>query len=87
MSQIWKQPLELTGNTVTTVETSGLLHVGIDANGVPCVWFWAPEENRATTEVVLFGTGHDIPEASVDRYLGTFIWRTLVLHAFERLPS
>lgn len=85
-SQIWKKPLTLPeGGVVTGVENSGILHVGIDPNGVPCVWFWAPEEEASVvSEVVLFGTGESMEPESVDRYIGSFVWRMLVLHAFER---
>ena len=86
MSVIWKEPLPLEqGRDTLTVESSGALHVGIDPNGVPCVWFWAPEEESYVKRVtvILVGTGVPMAEESVDRYLGTFVWRTLVLHAFE----
>ena len=76
MSVIWKEPLRLDeGRDSVTIESAGALHVGIDPNGVPCVWFWAPEEGSATQRitVVLIGTGITLPDDSVDRYLGTFV--------------
>lgn len=90
MSAIWKQPLTVPeGQDVTpALVHQGILHVGIDPTGVPCVWFWSPEEDPETSNVVVFGTGHPIAEESVDRYIGSFVWRMLVLHAFQQdVPS
>lgn len=89
MSVIWKEPLPLDeGRDRVTLESSGALHVGLDPNGVPCVWFWAPEADEGgrvpVIDVILVGTGIPLEAESVDRYIGTFVWRTLVLHAFER---
>ncbi len=84
MSAVWKQPLDLYSTDVsTTIDSSGILHVGLDPEGVPCVWFWAPEEGWSRSHVMLVGTGHDLPKNSVDRYIGSLVYRTLVLHAFE----
>lgn len=85
--RIWKERLPLDeGADRLTVETTGILSVGHDANGVPSVWFWeAPAEpgSNPLEEVVLYGTGHTVPDEP-GRYVGTIVWRTLVLHAFAR---
>jgi hypothetical protein len=91
MSQIWKTPLDLEGDTTTTIEHGGreVLHAGLDANGLPCVWHWAPvvPSEVHTTSVVLIGTG--VPVDGVlspnvwGRHVGTFVYGPLVLHAFE----
>jgi hypothetical protein len=86
VSAIWKQPLTVPeGQDVTpALVHQGILHVAIDPNGVPCVWFRAPEAEPITSNIVVFGTGHLIPEGEVLQYLGSFVWRTLVLHAFQQ---
>ncbi len=87
MSTIWKQPLTVPeGQDVTpALAHRGILHVGIDPNGVPCVWFRAPEgEESWVSNVIVFGTGHPIPEGTGLQYIGSFVWRTLVLHAFQQ---
>jgi hypothetical protein len=85
MNKIWKTPLNLSGNTVTHIESGSRfpLNVGIDANGVPCVWFWAPDGDRKFhIDVEVIGTG--IPVEDIPRgYVGTFVYRSLVLHAFH----
>lgn len=87
MSQIWKQRLPLDeGYDHLVIETDHVLSVGPDANGVPSVWFRSPRDQPGSnrlTEVVLYGTGHDVPEEAGE-FIGTFVWRTLVLHAFAR---
>jgi hypothetical protein len=82
MPAIWKQPLSMPGET--HIEHQGILHIGIDPNGVPCVWFWRPESEPILSRIVLFGTGIEMtPQEASGRYVGSFVWRTLVLHAFE----
>lgn len=86
MSAIWKQPLTVPeGQDVTPdLVHQGILHVGVDPNGVPCVWFWAPEVEPTKSNIVVVGTGHPIPDESVDSYIGSFVWRSLMLHAFQQ---
>jgi len=92
VAQIWKQRLDTGGFTVTTVTHAGLapLHVGLDGNGVPCVWFWAPSTDGGLvairdTDVELIGTGIPADTETIDHlHIGTFVWRGLVLHAFAR---
>lgn len=89
MNAIWKTPLNLVGSTVTQVTSSAPapLHVGIDANGVPCVWYWAPDsENTFVTDIEVIGTGIKT-DRILPGYLGTFVWRTLVLHAFHSVGA
>jgi hypothetical protein len=85
-SAIWKARLPMPG--ALTLEHSGILHVGIDPNGVPCIWFWRPDSEDETTlsRITLFGTGIEMtPKEASGRYIGTFVWRTFVLHAFEQV--
>jgi hypothetical protein len=86
VSVIWKQSFDLDqgGDALLSLQHQGILHVGIDPNGVPCVWFRAPEKEPWVSNVWLFGTGHPMPEDLVLQYLGSFVWRTLVLHAFQQ---
>lgn len=96
MSAIWKTPLNLEGDVTTTIEHGGrqVLHVGLDATGPPCVWYWSPVDFVGdvvrTTDVVLLGTGVPaaprlaLPRA---RHVGTFVYGMLVLHAFEKAVS
>ena len=59
MNQIWKTPLNMGGDKETEIETMGLvLRVGIDPNGVPAVWYWAPDsDHRLKTKIVLLWDG------------------------------
>jgi hypothetical protein len=87
MNTIWKTPLNLGGDLVTEFKArfGKILHVGHDANGVPSIWYLAPEspepEHMPTVRVLVVGTGHPFEEGP-DRYIGTFTYRSLVLHAF-----
>lgn len=85
MSKIWKTHLNLDGDVTTTIDTMGMvLRAGLDAGGVPSVWYWAPEPNhRLTTKIVLLGTGIETPEW-IGGYIGSFVYGSLVLHAFEQ---
>lgn len=63
------------------------LSVGIDANGVPSVWYWAAEteHERESWKIELLGTGiADREREEIGEFLGTFVHRHLVLHAFVR---
>jgi hypothetical protein len=85
MNTIWKTPLGLSGSTVTAIESGrpAPLSVGIDANGVPSVWYWAPtDEAKYFIDVEIIGTGIPAKEM-LPGYLGTFVYRSLVLHAFH----
>lgn len=84
---IWKSPLNLQGDLATVVRAryGKILHVGHDANGVPSMWYWAAStesdlESR-TMRVVVVGTGNAY-EGEPSDYIGTFTYRSLVLHAF-----
>ena len=86
MSTIWKARLTIPGGFVapTKIQHQDILYVGLDPNGVPCVWFRAPEEEPYLSEVLLVGTGKPVPEDSTVEYIGSFNYRTFVLHAFRR---
>lgn len=83
MSQIWKTHLDLVSEE-TVIETMGLvLRVGLDTEGIPSVWYWAPEDNhKLTSKIVLLGTGHEV-DSWIGGYVGSFVHGPLVLHAFE----
>lgn len=93
MSTIWKTPLNLEGDATTTIEHGGreVLHVGLDAGGLPCAWHWSPVDyvgdRVCTTSVALLGTGMSVGAAgalALGRHVGTFVYGPLVLHAFEK---
>lgn len=65
-------------------EGSGILAVQPQGTGV-CLWaFVHPERPKVKREILIFGTGHEIPEHLVLTHLETFQMGPLVFHAFER---
>lgn len=84
MSQIWKTHLDMVSRE-TVIETMGLvLRVGLDAEGIPSVWYWAPEDNhKMASKIVLVFTGEPV-QNWMGGYMGTFAYGSLVFHAFEQ---
>lgn len=83
---IWKTELDTDAPDASArIEHLGILSVGLDPKGVPCVWYWAPRKNGLDQEsiIVLVGTGR-INAVQVNYpFIGTFNYEGFVLHAFE----
>lgn len=83
MRTIWKYPLQLTEQqTVTMTKGAEILHVGLDADEIPCVW--AEVESLNDPEPIYFfvvGTGNRIP-LRARTHQGSFIQKPFVWHVF-----
>lgn len=88
MAEIWKTNLNMFGaleqNMETTIESMGIvLNVGLDVEGIPSVWYWAPDsDHRLKTKILLLLTGQEVNEW-IGGYKGTFVFDGMVMHAFE----
>lgn len=86
MKTIWKFPLAVTGVQVVSIPLPAQV-LTIQPQGTDSVCLWAevdPEGQRTDVEILIAGTGHELPERRM-RYINTFQLRggSLVFHAFE----
>lgn len=85
MKTIWKFPLAVTGaQTVSIPLPAQVLTVQPQGDSV-CLWAEVDPEGRpADVEIVIVGTGHEMPPRRM-RYINTFQLRggSLVFHAYE----
>lgn len=88
MRTIWKYALDdhSSRSRFDMPEGAELLHVQAQG-GAACVWALVdPSKPPTPRGVVLFGTGHDIPDWPLPGpYIGTFQTGPFVFHAFEDL--
>lgn len=86
MSVIHKTALNV--GSVTRVESPVRpLSVGLDALGVPCVWYWAAEHSkeRNSWDVEVLGTGvADRERDEIGEFLGTVAEGGFIAHVFVR---
>lgn len=91
MKEVWKFPLIQNFSGTTThlfiPEDSRPLHVGMDGLNQLCVWVMTePHRPCKTMEVIVFGTGWQIPEGWFDdHHIGTYVTQDgFVWHIFGR---
>lgn len=92
MKTIYKYPLKTTTKqTITNDPIEKLLHVGVDPQGVPCVWAEVDTEHitlmnaakvNSPTTVYVIGTGEEIP-CNAEAYLGSFVIGQYVWHVYS----
>lgn len=83
MKTIWKFPLTIASHqTIEIPIKSHFLHLGVDGDGVRCLWFAVdPGSTMTEMEIITVGTGWELPH--VGDFLGTLIGRDgLVWHFF-----
>jgi len=83
---IWKFPIKITDNDqyLALPPKRRVLSVGLDPEGIPCIWAEVePEELKPTVPVQIFviGTGEEAPNAL---FLGTFVQGKRVWHTYYK---
>lgn len=83
MRRVWKYELQITDVQEIKAPMGAIpLHVGLDPNGVPCIWLEVDDEKFSRTGTVfIFGTGHKIPE-DVTYHAGSFVQGEFVWHVY-----
>lgn len=80
MNTVWKFELEITDSQTLSVPVgSSLAHVGLDPNGVPCLWLIVDDKApMRNIEIVIRGNGQKLPHVGsflgTVMHLGTFMW-------------
>ena len=84
MQVVHKYPIVLGDYPLVKMPTEAkILHFGLDANEILCIWAEVNPENTFTAkEFQIVGTGHAVDE-SAKRYIGTVIHHTYVWHLYE----
>ena len=82
MRTIWKFPLRIASvQTIDIPADYHFLHMGMDGEGVRCLWFMVdPESSKMELEIIMVGTGQDVPH--VGDFIGTVMQGGYVWHYF-----
>lgn len=81
---IWKFPLGVTATTIEVGSDPHVVHVGLDPEGVPCVWVEhvvGPEDDLRPVYFYTVGTGWNMPEGWV--HVGSFVDGNFVWHLYK----
>lgn len=83
MTTIYKYQLEIADEQSVMIPNGyQIALVGLDPNGVPCIWAIVDPERSAAEETIrIVGTGHPIPP-NVRRHIGSFVQGPFVWHVF-----
>ena len=82
MQAIYKYPIEITDEQLITLpEYSRPLHVGLDPQGVPCIWAKVDTITVKKMKLKVFVHGTGDPYVQGD-YLGSFVQSVFVWHVF-----
>lgn len=83
MKTIYKYPIEITDyQEIEIPEGSSILHVGLDPNGVPCIWAEVNTSlKRTSIGIWIFGTGNPV-NSDGKEHKGTFIDGFCVWHVY-----
>ena len=85
MAVVYKYPLVVTDRQLVTMPKEAKLMSVQVQNGTPCLWALVnPENPTEEVPILLYGTGHKIPDTENIAYIGTIQMPKygLVLHAF-----
>ena len=83
--QIWKYPIEATGEQILEVPKGAIFLTVQTQRGTPQIWaLCEPDEPKERRMIAMYGTGHLIP-SNPGKYIGTFQIGDgkLVFHIFE----
>lgn len=82
MNTIYKYRIAITDHQHLAMKPGRIIHVGLDAQGVPCVWAEVfstmPDILRS---IYVVGTGHSKPEEARE-HVGSFIQGMFVWHVY-----
>ena len=89
MTTIYKYPIEITDSQIIELPyLHKILHVGLDPNGVPCIWSAVDLHSSANTviEILVAGTGTPLGlnYGSFKKHIGSFIQDLFVWHVFTK---
>lgn len=84
MITIFKYPLEIVDQQqIATHEDHEILHVGLDAGNIPCVWIQVDTSRPPESfELSIVGTGRPVPKGAA-HYVGTFLHGPFVWHVYR----
>jgi len=86
MGTVWKYAITGPITEHQIPQGAKAVHTGPDSTGAACVWFFVmPDQPLETRQIVLFGTGDEIPAVAVRDFVGTLIHGEFVSHVF--VPS
>lgn len=76
MRTIWKIPFEIKEFQQLDIPRGAKkLHVGLDAKGLPAIWYEVnPEAEKRPVVFYVVGTGNVLSEDAVE-YMGTVVWK------------
>ena len=84
MNTIYKYPIEIVNTqTIKIKESAEILHVGLDPQGVPCIWAKVNTSfDDKDFKLCITGTGFLLHEG-IKQHLGTFVQHSYVWHVFS----
>ena len=81
MTSIRKWPIDLGMVTVIPIPTDGgVVHVGLDPFGVPCVWTRGDQNNQRRVAMQIIGTGWEFDGGE---HVGSFVDGPFVWHVIQ----
>jgi hypothetical protein len=82
MKTIYKYPIQITDEQDLEIPHGYPLHVGLDPQGVPCIWFQVNTDHlKSKVKIHIIGTGNPIPDAAIF-YIGSFVQSPFVWHVY-----
>lgn len=84
MQTVWKAVIKHTEDARIKLPLGAkLVHVGLDSNEDPCVWYQCDPQQviKEERQFGIYGTGGMVPDCW--EYVGTFMEETFVWHVFE----
>ena len=80
---IYNYPLDITDEqTLMVPDPARVRHVGLDPNGVACLWAEVdPDAERVAMQVRIVGTGGQVPQGSGE-HIGSFLGGAYVWHVY-----
>jgi len=84
MKTIHKYPIAITDRQdVTMPRSAGIVHVGLDPNGHPCIWAMVETGNpMEDVAILIIGTGNPIPD-DAGYHFGSFVQGPFVWHVYS----
>lgn len=85
MKTIYKYPLALIDYQIVTLKTGAkLIHVGLDPQGVPCLWALVNiQESPSEWQLWIVGTGNQMPPGEKN-HVGSFTQGPFMWHVFTQ---
>ncbi len=85
MKTIWKFPIKITDQIIQMPHGGEMVHVGLDPNGIPCVWARVNAlHSLVERSLYVIGTGEEEPDGD-NRYIGSFVQESYVWHVLPLL--